>query len=193
MKTRTAAHSWFDLINSLFFVFPSNIWCKINKLLKYYEYQLTKRCLEGRLEGFKVSSWFLKIMKVVEHRIAKIFIDCNCIRYIRSNYPLLPFTGNSHWLNFDASCQVMFPTSHSRYSVPSWIEDVNCLDLLAQELGFVLKSEQREGLELLLRGKDVFCVLPTGFGKRLIYQMFVHAKSSSSSVQRPTVNVMSPA
>ena len=46
----------------------------INKLLKYYEYQLTKRCLEERLEGLKVSSWFLKIMKVVEYRIAKIFI-----------------------------------------------------------------------------------------------------------------------
>ena len=70
--------------------------------------------------------------------------------------------------------------------------DVDCLDLLAQELGFVLKSEQREALELLLRGKDAFCVLPTGFGKSLIYQMFVHAKSSSSSVQRPTVIVSSP-
>ena len=39
-----------------------------------YEYQLTKRCLEGRLECFKVSSWFLRVMKVVEYRIAKIFI-----------------------------------------------------------------------------------------------------------------------
>ena len=37
--------------------------------------------------------------------------------------------------------------------------DVDCLDLLSQELGFVLKLEQREALELLLRGKDVFCVL----------------------------------
>ena len=45
--------------------------------------------------------------------------------------------------------------------------------ICSQELGFVLKSEQREALELLLRGKDVFCVLPTGFGKSLIYQMFV--------------------
>ena len=72
------------------------------------------------------------------------------------------------------------------------MSDVDCLDLLAQELGFVLKSEQREALELLLRGKDVFRVLPTGFEKSLIYQMFVHAKSSSSSVQRPTVIVISP-
>ena len=37
--------------------------------------------------------------------------------------------------------------------------DVYCLDLHAQGLGFVLKSEQREVLDLLLRGKDVFCVL----------------------------------
>ena len=40
----------------------------------------------------------------------------------------------------------------------------------------------REALELLLRGRDVFCVLPTGFDKGLIYQMFVNAKSSSSSL-----------
>ena len=44
--------------------------------------------------------------------------------------------------------------------------------ICSQELGFVLKSEQREALELLLRGKDVFCVLPTGFDKSLIYQMW---------------------
>ena len=67
--------------------------------------------------------------------------DCPfCIRYIRSNYPLLPATGNSHWLNFDASCQVMFSTSHSRWSIPWWIAkavrckmtDVDRLDLLAR-------------------------------------------------------------
>ena len=40
--------------------------------------------------------------------------------------------------------------------------DVDPLDLLAQELGFALKSEQREALQSLLRGNDVFCVqLPT--------------------------------
>ena len=49
------------------------------------------------------------------------------------------------------------------------LTDVDRLDLLSQELGFVLKSEQREALELLLRGKDVICVLPTGFGKILVF------------------------
>ena len=61
------------------------------------------------------------------------------------------------------------------------MKDVDRLDLLEQELGFVLKSEQREALELLLRGKDVLCVLPTGIDKSFIYQMFVHAKSSSTA------------
>ena len=50
----------------------------------------------------------------------------------------------------------------------------------------------REALEWLLKGKDLFCVLQTGFDKSLIYHMFVHAKSSSSSLQRPTVNVIFP-
>ena len=49
--------------------------------------------------------------------------------------------------------------------------------ICSQQLGFVLKSEQREALELLPKGKDVLCVLPTGFDKSLIYRMFVHAKS----------------
>ena len=64
--------------------------------------------------------------------------------------------------------------------------------ICSQELGFVFKSEQGEALELPLRGKDDFCVLLTGFDKSLIYQVFVHAKSSSSSVQQPTVIVISP-
>ena len=42
-----------------------------SKLLKYYEYQLTKRCLKGTPEDFKVSSWFLKKIKLIEYRIAK--------------------------------------------------------------------------------------------------------------------------
>ena len=65
-------------------VFPSDIWCKINKLLKYYEYQLTNVALiEGKLEGFKLSSWFLKIMKLVKYQIAKKCHDFNhCCRWL---------------------------------------------------------------------------------------------------------------
>ena len=43
------------------------------------------------------------------------------------------------------------------------------LDGLASDLGVVLKVEQKEDVESLLRGKDVFGVLPTGFGKSLIF------------------------
>ena len=43
------------------------------------------------------------------------------------------------------------------------------VDLLTQELEFVLKSEQREAWELLLREKDVFCVLPTALFIRCLF------------------------
>ena len=51
--------------------------------------------------------------------------------------------------------------------------DVDCLDLLAQEVGFVLKSEQRGALELLLRGKDVFSVLATALFIRCLFMQRV--------------------
>ena len=49
------------------------------------------------------------------------------------------------------------------------------------DLGFVLKVEQKEDVESLLRGKEVFGVQPTGFGKSLIFQLFVLAKNRASS------------
>ena len=42
--------------------------------------------------------------------------------------------------------------------------------------GIVLKPEQKEAIISLFKGKDVFAVLPTGFGKSLIYQSFVFGK-----------------
>ena len=52
------------------------------------KYQLTKRCLKGRLEGFKVSSWFLKIMKLVEYRIAKKWVLDSGIQLKESGIPV---------------------------------------------------------------------------------------------------------
>ena len=61
------------------------------------------------------------------------------------------------------------------------------LDGLASDLGFALKAEQKEAVESLLRGKDVFGVLPTDFGKSLIFQLFVLAKNRAFSSPNASV------
>ena len=53
-------------------------------------------------------------------------------------------------------------------------------DRLSERLGgLILKEEQKLAVEALMSGKDVLAVLPTGFGKSVIYQSFVLAKHSS--------------
>ncbi|KAK3728952.1 hypothetical protein QZH41_016822 [Actinostola sp. cb2023] len=60
-----------------------------------------------------------------------------------------------------------------------------------------LKRQQIEAVTSLLDGQDVFAVLPTGFGKSLIYQLYVVAKSrltveSDESNCKPSILVISP-
>ena len=55
------------------------------------------------------------------------------------------------------------------------------------DLGFVLKVEQKEDVESHLRGKDIFGVLPTGFGKSVIFQLFVLMKNRASSSPNTSV------
>ena len=65
--------------------------------------------------------------------------------------------------------------------------DVDRLDLLAR-IGICFKIGAEGSSGVAAQGKGCFCVLPTGFEKSLICQMFVHAKSSSSSVHgRPSL------
>ena len=43
--------------------------------------------IEGGVEGLKISSWFLEIMKLVEDRIAKKCHDFHrCCRWLRRHY-----------------------------------------------------------------------------------------------------------
>ncbi|XP_062613037.1 uncharacterized protein LOC134274817 [Saccostrea cucullata] len=44
---------------------------------------------------------------------------------------------------------------------------------IQQQLNISLKNEQKEILELILQKKDCVCVLPTGFGKSLPYQLSI--------------------
>ena len=46
--------------------------------------------------------------------------------------------------------------------------------------GLILKDEQKLAVEALMSGKDVLAVLPTSFGKSVIYQSFVIALLCSS-------------
>jgi superfamily II DNA helicase RecQ len=51
---------------------------------------------------------------------------------------------------------------------------LNLIDIeVASGRPFNLKPEQEIAVRDLLEGKDVLAVLPTGFGKSLIYQTFL--------------------
>ena len=110
-----------------------------------------------------------------------------CIYQIRS--------GNSHWSNPDAICHQNHTSSKicsrrinftGKPDSRGKLDDVDLMDL-ASDLGFVLKAEQMEAVESLLRAKDVFGVLPTGFGKSLIFQLIVLAKNRASSSPNASV------
>ncbi|XP_078001110.1 uncharacterized protein LOC144453657 [Glandiceps talaboti] len=55
-----------------------------------------------------------------------------------------------------------------------------------------LKPAQKDGLVSLLSGHDVFAILPSGFGKSLIYQMYPHMlpKFGSVLIVSPLVSLM---
>ena len=55
--------------------------------------------------------------------------------------------------------------------------------LSISELGLsrVLRPEQKEAISSLVHGSDLLAVLPTGFGKSLIFQLFIRVKQILSS------------
>ena len=65
---------------------------------------------------------------------------------------------------------VSFEAEHNDNVISRAIEDLG----IAAGRSFRLKREQHTAVTNLLAGKDVLAVLPTGFGKSLIYQTFVY-------------------
>ena len=54
-----------------------------------------------------------------------------------------------------------------------------------------IKEEQKTAVVLLLRGRDVLAILPTGFGKSFIYILFALAQDDLLS-SKSTLVVVSP-
>ena len=69
---------------------------------------------------------------------------------------------------------------------------IKSLENKLREKGLVLKNEQIQAIEYLLKGRDVLAVLPTGFGKSAIYQSFLLAEDIRSVCLNPCVLVIVP-
>ena len=61
-------------------------------------------------------------------------------------------------------------------------KSLNYLSAIGQPI--VLKCEQRISIQHLLRGKDVIAILPTGFGKSMIFTVYALAKVRGSCFAR---------
>jgi superfamily II DNA helicase RecQ len=55
-----------------------------------------------------------------------------------------------------------------------------------------LKPKQKIAVQCLLDGKDVIAILPTGFGKSLIYQLYVLVKVRYGGCHSSSILVVSP-
>jgi superfamily II DNA helicase RecQ len=55
-----------------------------------------------------------------------------------------------------------------------------------------LKWEQKIAVQCLLDGKDVIAILPTGFGKSLIYQLYILVKVRYGGCRSSSILVVSP-
>ncbi len=64
--------------------------------------------------------------------------------------------------------------------------------LLKRKLGFSLKKEQMECISSIVAGRDVLAVLPTGFGKSLIYQILPDVYNNILDAKNSIVLVISP-
>jgi len=68
---------------------------------------------------------------------------------------------------------------------------LNLLNLQREKKEIILKEEQEKAVVELLLGKDVLAILPTGFGKSLIYTSFALASTDLRSAKTSAL-VISP-
>ena len=69
----------------------------------------------------------------------------------------------------------------------------SCLDEIFVETSITLKPKQIEAIKNIYIGKDTLCILPTAFGKSIIYQCLPKLFSMMESSQaQPVVVVISP-
>lgn len=68
-----------------------------------------------------------------------------------------------------------------------------CLEFAKEKLGIqTLKEKQEEALRVLFDNRDVVCVLPTGYGKSVIFQMLPFLMKKKNSCDLPIVIVVAP-
>ena len=65
------------------------------------------------------------------------------------------------------------------------------LSLLRTALHYLIESERLEQANLA-RSKDVFGIMPTGFGKTLIFQLFPRLAKAALTLENSTIIVVSP-
>ena len=62
------------------------------------------------------------------------------------------------------------------------------IESIAREVySFELKRNQKQAVISLLEGKDVIVDCPTGFGKSVVFQLYLLVKGMSQILFRPTV------
>lgn len=80
-----------------------------------------------------------------------------------------------------------------RYSEQEYENIINeCileLNTTRKEDSFNLKPQQKEAVVALLQGVDVLAVLPTGFGKSFIFQLFVLARTKINQLKGISNNI----
>ena len=66
------------------------------------------------------------------------------------------------------------------------------LDKIKTEFGhfFQLKTNQEQTVNCLLGGRDVFAVIPTGYGKSLVFQIFLMAMNCKKIAQAMEPNTI---